>query len=104
MLDFGARGWLAIDPKRLIGERGFDYANIFTNPDLCGPAPPHATLPEVFARRLAVVGERARLDRGRLLDWILAWTGLSAAWFIGAGESPAIDLAVAALAAAERKR
>jgi streptomycin 6-kinase len=24
---------LAIDPKRLVGERGFDYANIFCNPD-----------------------------------------------------------------------
>src|SRR5215204_484998 len=29
-----ARGWLAIDPKRLLGERGFGFANIFTNPDL----------------------------------------------------------------------
>ncbi len=32
VLDFGPRGWLAIDPKRLIGERGFDYANLFCNP------------------------------------------------------------------------
>jgi streptomycin 6-kinase len=29
VLDFGARGWLAIDPKRLLGERGFDFSNIF---------------------------------------------------------------------------
>jgi streptomycin 6-kinase len=33
VLDFGPRGWLAIDPKGLCGERGFDYANIFCNPD-----------------------------------------------------------------------
>ena len=33
VLDFGARGWLAIDPKRLVGERGFDFANILRNPD-----------------------------------------------------------------------
>ncbi|WP_240979130.1 aminoglycoside phosphotransferase family protein [Pseudomonas putida] len=33
VLDFGAKGWLAIDPKGLYGERGFDYANIFCNPD-----------------------------------------------------------------------
>ncbi len=33
VLDFGARGWLAIDPKGLIGERGFDYANLFCNPE-----------------------------------------------------------------------
>jgi aminoglycoside/hydroxyurea antibiotic resistance kinase len=32
VLDFGLRGWLAIDPKGLLGERGFDFANIFTNP------------------------------------------------------------------------
>ena len=31
ILDFGERGWLAIDPKRLFGERGFDYANLFCN-------------------------------------------------------------------------
>ena len=40
VLDFGVRGWLAIDPKRLVGERGFDFANIFTNPDLADPTPP----------------------------------------------------------------
>lgn len=34
VLDFGARGWLVIDPKRLLGERGFDFANMFCNPDL----------------------------------------------------------------------
>ena len=37
VLDFGERGWLAIDPKHIIGERGFDFANIFTNPDLADP-------------------------------------------------------------------
>lgn len=29
ILDFEEDGWLAIDPKGLIGERSFDYANIF---------------------------------------------------------------------------
>jgi streptomycin 6-kinase len=33
VLDFRERGWLAIDPKGLAGERGFDYANLFCNPD-----------------------------------------------------------------------
>ena len=80
VLDFGERGWLAIDPTYL-GERGFDFANIFTNPDLADPARPVATGPDRFARRLEVVAEAAELDRPRLLRWILAWTGLSAAWF-----------------------
>lgn len=104
VLDFGPRGWLAIDPNRLIGERGFDFANIFTNPDLADPSRPVATDPARFARRLAIVAEAARLDRRRLVRWILAWTGLSAAWFIEDGDDPAIDLAVGALAAAELDR
>jgi streptomycin 6-kinase len=104
VLDFVARGWLAIDPKRLVGERGFDFANIFTNPDLDDPMRPVATKPDRFARRLQVVAEAARLERDRLLRWVLAWTGLSAAWFLGDGDSAAIDLRVAELAAAELDR
>ncbi|MBR0641759.1 aminoglycoside phosphotransferase family protein [Plastoroseomonas hellenica] len=104
VLDFGPRGWLAIDPKRLIGERGFDYANIFTNPDLADPSRPVSTVPGCFARRLAVVSEAARLERDRLLRWILAWTGLSAVWYLGDGDPAFVDLTVAELAAAELDR
>jgi streptomycin 6-kinase len=104
VLDFGARGWLAIDPKGLVGERAFDFANIFTNPDLDDPARPLATGPETFARRVEIVAEAAKLDRTRLLRWILAWTGLSAAWFLGDGDSAAVDLQVAELAAAALDR
>jgi streptomycin 6-kinase len=104
VLDFGARSWLAIDPKRLLGERGFDFANIFTNPDLADPTRPVATEPGRFARRLKVVAEAAELERERLLRWILAWTGLSAAWFLGDGDPAAIDLRIAELAAAELDR
>lgn len=104
VLDFGARGWLAIDPKGLVGERGFDFANIFANPDLADPTRPVATLPSRFARRLEAVPEAAGLERRRLLHWVLAWTGLSAAWMLGDGASPAIGLRVAELAAAELDR
>jgi streptomycin 6-kinase len=95
ILDFGERGWLAIDPKGLIGERGFDYANLFCNPDC-----ESATAPGIFQRRIAVVSETAQLDRRRLLEWILAWAGLSAAWLLADGERAEARLAVAALAAA----
>lgn len=105
VLDFGARGWLVIDPKRLIGERGFDFANIFTNPDLADPSQPVSTVPGRFARRLDVVVQAAGLERRRLLLWILAWTGLSASWFLGDGDPlAAIDLRIAELAAAELDR
>ncbi len=39
ILDFGPeRGWLAIDPNRLCGDRAFDYANLFCNPDIADPS------------------------------------------------------------------
>lgn len=107
VLDFGpGRGWLAIDPKGVWGERGFDHANIFTNPDLDHPDPPVATVPAIFQRRLELVAEAAHLERRRLLEWVLAWCGLSAAWFLGDGDegSACLDLAVAALAAADLDR
>jgi streptomycin 6-kinase len=96
VLDFGPRGWLAIDPKGLFGERAFDFANIFCNPDR-----DIATAPGRLACQANVVSGAARLDRSRLLKWIVAWAGLSAAWFIGEGEDPAPQLAVAEIAAAE---
>jgi streptomycin 6-kinase len=105
VLDFGARGWLAIDPKGLFGERGFDFANIFTNPDLSDPSRPVATELGRFAERLEVVTEVAKVERRRLLRWILAWTGLSAAWFLADDDPLArIDRHIAELAAAELDR
>jgi len=96
VLDFGSRGWLAIDPKGLVGERGFDYANLFCNPD-----PQTATTPGRLLRQVAVVAEAAGLDRERLLQWILAWAGLSAAFMLEDGDEPDSRLAVANLALAE---
>lgn len=96
VLDAGPRGWLAIDPKRLVGERGFDFANIFCNPD-----PAIATAPGRLARQAHVVAEAAGPERVRLLKWILAYAGLSAVWFLSDGVKPELDLAVAELAAAE---
>ncbi|MBW3632055.1 MAG: hypothetical protein KY456_03405 [Chloroflexi bacterium] len=99
ILDFGSRGWLAIDPKHLVGERGFDFVNILRNPDA------HIALKlGRFSRQVAVIAEAANLDRVRLLQWTLAFAGLSAAWILTNGDEPELDLAVAALAAAELAR
>jgi streptomycin 6-kinase len=104
ILDFGTRGWLAIDPKGLQGERGFDYANLFCNPRSSGSSRRMPISPDRFAARLQNVAQEAGLQRERLLQWILAWTGLSAAWSIGDAESPEIALSVGALAMAELDR
>lgn len=100
VLDFGERGWLAVDPHGLLGERTFDYANIFTNPDLSNPSRPLATLPGRLEARLATVVSATGVEPERLLRWIVAWTGLSAAWFIGDvdDKGAAIDLTINAMA------
>jgi streptomycin 6-kinase len=95
VLDFGARGWLAIDPKGLHGERGFGYANIFCNPDR-----DTALVPGRFEQRVNRVVQEAGLGRRRLLQWILAWSGLSAAWILETGETPDVDYDIARLAMA----
>jgi streptomycin 6-kinase len=101
VLYFETSGWLAIDPKGLIGERGFDFANIFTNPDLGNPLPRVATVPETFKQRLNIVTEMAELDRERLIKWIIAWCGLSTIWSLESNDASSIALEVAELAIAE---
>jgi streptomycin 6-kinase len=93
VLDFGERGWLAIDPKGLRGERAFDFANIFCNPD-----PETALLPGRLERQLEVVVETAGVDRRRMVGWILAYAGLSAVWSLEDGDDPDLALEVARLA------
>lgn len=95
ILDFAARGWLAIDPKQVTGERTFDYANLICNPDL-----PTAGDPTRFTRQVKWVSELAGLDPERLLRWVLAFAGLSAAWFLEDDDQHSADgqLQVARLA------
>ena len=62
--------------------------------------PPIATSADVFSNRLALVTDIADLEPSRLLLWIMAWAGLSAAWSIQDGEVPIVSLAIAELAIA----
>jgi streptomycin 6-kinase len=95
VLDGGERGWLAIDPKGLLGERAFDFVNILRNPDATV-----ALAPGRFDHQAEVLAVAASLERRRLLDWTLAFAGLSAAWHLADGTPADLDFAIAALAAA----
>ena len=95
VLDVGARGWVAIDPKGLLGERTFDFVNILRNPDAAT-----AFAPGRFSRQVEVLTVAASLERHRLLKWTLAFAGLSASWHLAAGELADLDLTVAGFAAA----
>ena len=95
VLDGGERGWLAIDHKGLLGERTFDFVNILRNPDAAV-----AQAPGRFNRQVEVLAAAASVERRRLLDWTLAFAGLSAAWHLADGTPADLDFAIAALAAA----
>jgi streptomycin 6-kinase len=99
ILNFGPRGWLAIDPKGLIGERTFDYANLFCNPDSS-----IAARPARLTRQLAHVSDCTGIEPQRLLHWIIAWAGLSAAFSLQDGFSPQDAFRIAEIAAAELSR
>jgi len=73
----GQRGWLAIDPKGVLGDCGFDAANLFYNPldrdDLC-------MAPDRIAHMAAVFSRGMGHDPRRLMDHAVAYGALSAAW------------------------
>jgi len=93
ILHAGWRGWLAIDPKGLYGERGFDFANLF-----CNPEAEIALAPGRLARQVEVVCAHADLERPRLLAWIASWAALSTIWHIEDSENPQTALAVCEIA------
>ena len=76
VLDFGERGWLAIDPKGLLGEAAVRLLQPAVQPVARAGARARPT-------RTAVRGGRGR-DRprpARLADWLVAWCALSSTWF-----------------------
>jgi streptomycin 6-kinase len=89
VLDFNGK-WLAIDPKGLLGDRGFDFANIFCNPDI-----EMASQPGRLEKQAFIVAEAANIDYKRLLKWIFAYASLSAVWILEDGDAPDLPLGVA---------
>lgn len=78
-------GWVAIDPKGLIGDPAYDYANSFQN-----PVGAEALVLDTARvdRHAATISERTGIDRTRLLAWAIAHTALSGAWHIEDGNPP----------------
>lgn len=71
----GDDDWRAIDPKGLVGDPGFDTANVLAN-----PTPAIALRPGRLARRARVIAEETGADLDAVLAWAEAWCALSAAW------------------------
>jgi streptomycin 6-kinase len=53
-----------------------------------------------LTRRLQIVADISFIERKRLLQWVLAFSGLSASWTLGRGGNPTVELTIAEIAAA----
>ncbi len=89
------RGWLAIDPKGLVGDRTYDAANALCNPH---------SLPEIVLNRdrllqqAGIMAAALDLNRDRLLSYVFACSCLSACWSVEDGQDPSQALAMAKIA------
>lgn len=90
-----ARGWLAIDPKGVVGELEYELGAALRNP--C-ERPELFAQPSTVERRLTRFAARLHVDVGRALSWGFAQAVLSAIWGVEDGftvdvRSPSLELA-----------
>jgi len=74
------RGWLAIDPKGVIGPKGYELGPLLINPNdrfLNGSNPKSQT-----EKRIAILSEMLGMERERIRSWGLCHAVLSAWWSI----------------------
>ncbi len=89
------RGWLAIDPKGLIGEQAYDAANALCNPN---------SLPRIVQSRERLLCQAGTMATGlginldRLLSYVFAHACLSVCWSLEDGQDPSFGLAMAKIA------
>lgn len=72
------QGWLAIDPKGVIGDRAYEAAPFVLNPNTSIHTAPD--LQQILARRIDQLAEALDIDRYRIHGWALSFSVLSAWW------------------------
>jgi streptomycin 6-kinase len=90
-----ARGWLAFDPKGVVGERTYDCANILCNPVMFELVHNETRL----LTNAAILADTLAIDLPRVLAFTYAYACLSASWslLIGAEEMAQWSLKIAAI-------
>jgi streptomycin 6-kinase len=85
-----ARGWLAFDPKGLVGERTYDCANT-----LCNPVMPELVHNETrLLTHAAILADRLSLDPRRVLAFTYAFACLNASWWLELGGNGIVQWAL----------
>jgi len=89
------RGWLAIDPKGVVGEVECEVGALLRNP---AELPAILSNPATIEQRIRTLSSRLGLDAGRALRWGFAQAVLSAIWCLEDGyaidaSNPSLQLA-----------
>jgi streptomycin 6-kinase len=71
-------GWMAIDPKGICGDPGYEVGSFMLNQLPVGSS--KVVLRDVLSRRLSVFSEELQIKRERLAGWAFCHAVLSAAW------------------------
>lgn len=72
------RGWLAIDPKGICGDPGYEVGPFMLNQLPSGASDTAAA--EILQQRLAIFSEELAVSQGRLAKWAFCHAVLSAVW------------------------
>ena len=76
-----SRGWLAFDPKGVVGERTYECANT-----LCNPAMPEIVHNETrLLTNAAILADTLAIDLSRVLAFTYAYACLNASWSLRIG-------------------
>jgi streptomycin 6-kinase len=82
-----SRGWLAFDPKGLVGERTYDCANT-----LCNPVKPELVHNETrLLTSATILADALSLDLWRVLAFTYAYACLNASWWLELGGSDMVQ-------------
>ena len=81
--------WLAIDPKGVVGDPGYEVGASFYNPMPAILEVPN--LEQMLARRVAQLSEELGMERARIRGWALAQSVLNAWWSVVVNEKLSMD-------------
>jgi streptomycin 6-kinase len=82
-----ARGWLAFDPKGLVGERTYDCANTLCNP----PIPELAHNETRLLTNASILADALALDVSRVLAFTYAYACLNASQCLRIGADEVVE-------------
>jgi streptomycin 6-kinase len=77
------RGWVAVDPKGVVGELAFEVGAALRNPI---EVPELFTDPRVIDARVRRFSSELNLDRSRVVAWAFAQAVLAVVWMVEDGE------------------